>query len=1626
MRKFVKIAGWVCASILLLLLFILIALQTSFVQNSIAQRVVAQLSDQLGTHISIDRFRMRIPRSVHISGLYVQDRDRDTLWYSETLTVKLDMFGLIRNRVTVHSVLLENVTAIINRTYPDELYNFDFIPAAFAGDTPEKETVPAANEKEARDPPAISITSVELKNITIRYNDEVVGDSAGISFTELSFGFREIDPDNYRFSLSHFQLDGLYAHVIQTKEKESVETEAGEPPVLDISADLIGLSSVDVRYENIVSGDLIHLDLQSLQINEVAYSSPSNEIGIAAMQLTPTSFAYRAPPETEDGTTRDGFDFNDMHISGFTLDLEDIRFSGETGGAKINAIGFREKSGFVLEQLSADITIDDTFARIDDLIVRTVASDVSASFSAVYASLESAREDPGAVRVDLSLDESLLGFRDALIFQPGLADQFRLDNNQGISIAVSVNGTVDDLTVGRFKANMPENTRLNAYGRITGLPDIESALFDLTLEEITTGRDDIIRLVAGDMLPENIVIPASIHLSGGYMGSVREFETSIDVRTSIGQLVAAITMDMRENEERYSGTLAVTNFDIGALLDQTEQFGSVSFTTSIEGTGFDVEVMDAYLDATIARAHFQGYDYKDVRIDGRVRNRRFTGFAGMDDPNLDFRFNGDVQLTEDEPVFAFEFDLRHADLYALGFTDTETAVRVSVNADFVGASVETIDGNLVIRDVLITREQDRYPIDSLVVTAIAVPGHSKLTVMSDFIKAEYEGNVTISDLPSVVMNHVNRYFELHHVEDDVTMAGSYFNFTIALQKTDLLSDVVLPDLHALSSAIIEGSYTWEDRNLSALIDIPAIKYGSYELDSVRVQVESGPEQLQYDIRSTRFEMPSMKITVPEIYGAIQGNTISTNVALYNDDLETIFAIGTLFESKDTVYTVTILPGELVLMYDHWNVPEDNYIRFGGNHFYVYNLQLERNSSRIITRSRDDGTLAPPVEISMQDFDISGFPRLTGNDDLALGGNVSGRVILSDILSELKLNVDALLSNFSFGGSDVGNVALRLQQDTPGRYDIEAELSRQDNQANITGYIVTTEDEDEINLSVVIRNLNLAAFEGFTMEQLVDLSGSVIGEISVTGSTSTPDVNGSLTFRDASFLVTQLNTRFRLENEQIAFERNGLSFRDFAIRDANNNRAVIDGTILTQDFTDYRFALNVRSNNFVLMQTDRQHNDIFYGRIIVDSDIRIRGDQNLPVINASIGFKEGTNLTIVVPEQDPEVIERAGIVEFVKMDENHQPIRAPDDSPDTVRTAIQGIDLTANIDVNPQTGIRVIIDEQAGDYLQIKGGGMLSLGVDPSGLLSIAGRYEITGGAYQMTFYDVARRRFELRPGSYILWTGDPMDAEVDMSAIYTVRTSAIDLVADQVGDEARPQFRRGLPFQVFLNMRGNLLSPDISFQIDMSEEQRGAFGGVVYQQVQQINQNETERNKQVFALLVLNRFLAENPFDVGEGAGLTGAARSSASRLLTQQLNELSGRYIRGIDIRFDVESYEEFTEEGPAGRTELQVQVSRRFLDDRLVIEVGGQIDLEGEHSRRTEISDIAGDVAVEYLLTEDGRFRIRGFRKTEYSTLGEGELILTGLSLVFTREFTRFVDMFRRDRDSQSVLDPETVERK
>ncbi len=113
----------------------------------------------------------------------------------------------------------------------------------------------------------------------------------------------------------------------------------------------------------------------------------------------------------------------------------------------------------------------------------------------------------------------------------------------------------------------------------------------------------------------------------------------------------------------------------------------------------------------------------------------------------------------------------------------------------------------------------------------------------------------------------------------------------------------------------------------------------------------------------------------------------------------------------------------------------------------------------------------------------------------------------------------------------------------------------------------------------------------------------------------------------------------------------------------------------------------------------------------------------------------------------------------------------------------------------------------------------------------------------------------------------------------------------------------------------------------------------------QLREEPGELNKQVFALLLLNRFVGENPFagSSGGGTSTTSFAKESVSKLLTEQLNKLASGLIQGVDINFDVATTQDYTTGSGQDRTDFNIGLSKRLLNDRLTVSVGTDIQLEG-----------------------------------------------------------------------------------
>jgi len=218
-----------------------------------------------------------------------------------------------------------------------------------------------------------------------------------------------------------------------------------------------------------------------------------------------------------------------------------------------------------------------------------------------------------------------------------------------------------------------------------------------------------------------------------------------------------------------------------------------------------------------------------------------------------------------------------------------------------------------------------------------------------------------------------------------------------------------------------------------------------------------------------------------------------------------------------------------------------------------------------------------------------------------------------------------------------------------------------------------------------------------------------------------------------------------------------------------------------------------------------------------------------------------------------------------------------------------------------------------------------------------------------------------------------------------------------------------------LKMKGDLMKPEITFDIELPDDQKSKWSDVEVK-LEQVRRDDAELNKQVFALLLLGRFVQENPLEnAAEGASLMGTAKTSVSRILTEQLNNLAGSLIKGVDLNFGVNAEDDFSSGTRTSRTDLTVGVSKKLLNDRLRVSVGSNFELEGSANTNQNASNIAGDVAIDYLLSKDGRYALRGYRRNRFEGVVEGQVIESGVSFIFTFDFNEFKQIINRKTEDE-----------
>ena len=1687
--KIARIFGIFILSLILLVVLILILIQTGPVQNFGRKKLVSFLETKLKTKVQINHLDIDFPKMLVLEGVYIEDRTKDTLIAGKQLKVDIDMMKLVKSEIQINEINLNGITAKIKRQLPDTTFNFQFIVDAFATPTatPAKKDTAAALK--------MAINKVIVDKTRFVYFDVVTGNDVDVYLNHFDTRIDTFDPTHLRYDVPSIVLNGVRGRVKQSKpmlvtavNTNPDSTKKNEAPAyFNFTNKQVLLSDFDISYSNDVSALATRIQLKDLNLYPRSIDLKNSIIALDKIELNNLEGNLSTGNNTDaqivkvtnqnnqevtvgylpwrvtvdqirlnnnnfkfDDNTKPrmsrGMDYAHLDLKDLTLHVDNLLFHNDTIAANIVQGNMREKSGFVLNKFQTDFQYTGRGASLQNLLIQTPGSEIKRSAVITYPSLASIQKQMGLLSMDINIDNSRIQLKDILTFVPTLAGQPAFRNpNSTLYINSRVRGSLKRLMVDYLQFRGFQNTNIDIAGVVNNATDPNNVNGDINIRRFTTSRGDILTFAPAGSIPKTITLPEAIALNGTVRGGMKNTFADLNLNTSLGSAKVKGTIANATDpvNARYAADISTRALNVGAIIQQPQNVGSISASFAVKGRGFDPDKVNASVKGVVHSAEVKKYVYRNLRLDGSMANQNFTAKASMQDPNLHFAVHAEGSMGGSLPGFVVNADIDSIKTKPLHLTPDAIVYRGKIVANFPQFNLDALDGSLQVTNSLLVMNEQRIALDSISILANHSNGVETIALKSDFANLQIQGQYKLLQLGDVFLQAIQPYYAINTTAK--TVAVDPYNFTITGGIVDHPSlHAFAPDLKRLDPVSINATFSSSD-GINASVSAPYVIYGTNTIDNLSLTATGSPTSLNI---VTNAQLISSGTNIA-LYGTNINATLANNKVNFALNIKDkafkskYHLAGLLSQEANNVLAFSLQPDSLLLNYALWTINRDNLIRFGSTVVNAQNFNLSKGDQHLIINSLNPSGDSP-LQVNFSNFSLSTLTAFVQSDSLFVDGTLNGGVQLRNLLTQPNFTTDLNLNNLALKKDTIGDVNIKVNNNTANVFATNVTITGRGNDVGLTGnYYLKPANNSNFDFNLNIRQLPFKTLEAFSMGALSDASGNLNGTIAINGTVKDPNIDGAINFNQTAFNIVMLGSQFKIDKEAIRVNNQGIRFDTFTITDSANNSLVIDGAANTTNFMNYNFDLTVRARNFRGLNSTKADNALYYGQVYFNSNLRIKGTETSPAVDGNLRINENTKLTVVLPQAEPGVVDRQGVIDFVDMDapENDSLFKYTMARYDSSfnKSAITGFDITANIEIVKEAEFNLIVDEANGDFLNLRGQALLNGGIDPSGKITLTGSYVMESGGYELSF-NFLRRKFSMQKGSTITWTGEPTTANVDVTAVYVANTSAMDLVSNQSGiavPDAR--YMQKIPFQVRLMVRGELMSPELTFDIALPENTSSIrvsedVKSVVNTRLEQLKTEPSELNKQVFALLLLNRFVGDNPFASSGGGGFNAGqmAKESVSKILAQQLNNLAGDLIAGVDINFDVNSSEDYSTGSMQSRTDFNVALSKRLLNDRLKVTVGSNFELEGPQQASQNASSAIGNVAVDYNLTKDGRYLIRAYSRNEYEGIIEGYVQETGLRFIMSVDYNKFKEIFvqrkrrreaRKDEKKNEVAPPPTT---
>lgn len=1204
--------------------------------------------------------------------------------------------------------------------------------------------------------------------------------------------------------------------------------------------------------------------------------------------------------------------------------------------------------------------------------------------------LETHMQDAGKLAM-----RTITGFTGALGGNDAVLDIAKLNADGYVS-----NLNINELTFNELTSGVSGTIK----GRISGLPDITRTRFNgkLTKVNITPSHlSKFINLWAPEAKLDfgNIGRNTLMSFTGTVDGTLHDLNCNATIRTpSDGDLDLNARLknliDSRKPME-IRGKIAARELDLGRILG-TDAVGKVSLYTAAEGAlsnppGLLVDTLH------ISSVEALGRTFEDLRLQGSYSNGLLYAQLDSNDPALDFGLTVDGNASPDFSDLDLQVrgDISTADLHALGIDTRGDVSKASAGfvADVDWQKGEKALGNLTLTDVVLQDDAGTYNIGDIDADILS-GSTSSLNLASDFADATYKGSKGFPEMFAELMDVTARK-ELPALKlkaAEPTGDPGTYKLDLKLHDSRSLMAFINPDIYVADSTSLKLKL--DGGKLDLKLASPRLAMGTNYLKGVELTAGNSGDKLGLRLDAKEISLIGSKQSAGVVLATADNDKINLDLTYRSADGSRenghVIVDGELHRDADDSLVVVALPrtSKISLGDQSWTLA-DSRITLRGRDVKVDGFSFANGEQQIGIQGGISRTSADTLNVRINELGLA-IADVLAKSDLGFGGNLSGDArLISPYGEQFRLMTRLACDSLTVKGTNAGSLSLAGRwNDEKSAIEAFVRNTVEGNEAMslVASFSPTAKTVDaEANLN----KMSPAVAAPFLADLFTSMGGAISGKLKASGPIDKLDISGEGTRLDSLMLKIAATGVTYILDGPLSVSGSSVKLDGISVSDLAGGSGTISGELTHHYLKDIKLNTKLGFNRLKVIDSE-DAGQAFYGHLAASGNAAVTG--RIPTINVDATIMTSGAGDVHVPLGNSLTSANSDLLTFVEKKRELDPYEEMMLSKQTIAQAAKG-DFSANasVTISPNVKAVVEIDKSTGNILTAQGRGDMNVFIQPSkGILNIDGDYNITGGNFHLQTAAIIGREFTIQEGGSIKFNGDIMDSDVDVTALYNLKTSLSTLLADTTTVSTRRLVQCGI------RLSDKIRNPNVGFSIDVPD-----LDPTTKAKVESALNTEDKVQKQFVSLLLFGTFLPTEQSGVINGSNML---YSNMSEMMSSQINSIFQKLDIPLDFGFGYQ-------QNQAGTDIFDVAVSTQLFNNRVV--VNGSLGNRKFRQSSNPNGDVVGDLDIEVKIDKSGQLRFNLFSHSadEYTSYLDFSQ-RNGVGLSFQKEFNKFKEIFRQRR--------------